>query len=49
MENMDRITESSHKNGIYCIYNIYIYIYIYIYITEFAKFWMDKSKVGHYI
>ncbi len=36
-ENVDGIPESSHKNGIYCIkWNV----------TEFAKFWMDISKVG---
>ncbi len=31
-------SESRNKNGIYCITNV----------TEFAKFWMDRSKVGQY-
>ncbi len=38
-ENMDEIAESSHKNGIYCKTQNVI---------EFAKFWMDKSKVAQY-
>ncbi len=36
VENVDWIVESSHKNGIYCITRS---------VTEFAKFWMDTSKV----
>ncbi len=38
-ENVDGITESSHKNGIYCITRN---------VTEFSKFWMNKSEVGQY-
>ncbi len=38
-ENVDRIVESSPKNGIYCITRN---------ITEFAKFRIDKSRVGQY-
>ncbi len=37
VENMDRITDSSHKNWIYSIMQN---------VMEFAKFWMDTSKVG---
>ncbi len=40
VENTDRLAESSHKNGIYCITRN---------VTEFAKFWMNKSKVSQYI
>lgn len=36
-ENMYGITESSHKNEIYCITRN---------ATEFAETWMDKSNVG---
>ncbi len=39
VENPDGIAESSHKHGIYCITRN---------VTEFAKFWMDKWKVGQY-
>ncbi len=38
-ENVDGIAKSSHKNRIYCIMQN---------ATEFAKFWMNKSKVGKY-
>ncbi len=34
-----RDAESYHKNGIYSIKSN---------VTEFAKFWLDKSKVGQY-
>ncbi len=34
-ENADRIVESSHKNGIYCITRN---------VTEFAQFWMDTTR-----
>ncbi len=37
VENADGITESSHRNRIYHITRN---------VTEFAKFWMDTSKVG---
>ncbi len=40
VENPDGIAESSHKHGIYCITRN---------VTEFAKFWMDKWKVGQYL
>ncbi len=38
-ENVDGIAESIHKPRIYCITRN---------VMEFAKFWMDKSKVGQY-
>lgn len=38
-ENAERIMESSNKNGVYCITQN---------VVEFAKFWMDKLKVGQH-
>lgn len=35
----DEITESSDKNRIYCTTQK---------VTELAKFWMDKSRIGRY-
>lgn len=37
VENMDRIIESSHKIGIYCII---------LNVMEFDKTWMNKAKAG---